>query len=220
MEVQLRIHCEAVSQEALLSFLQDTADAWFLVRETDASRPHYQAYIKFVKRYSSLQAMRNKVKKIISSGYQGNKAYSLSEVRGDESQDAPIVVMICYLLKENELISSKGISKDVMTQAEARQVRIQSAVEKRKSRPTSIVAQIMETLPTRSVSDRELARYMLKYFISRKKLIPDQGLFRRYMYSIKINRDPNATVEYLRELFQYQDPSLDESAQDAEFFSQ
>ena len=62
-----------------MTFVQETAERWYVVLESQATRPHYQMYIQFKTKYKSLNAMRNKVKKILSG--QGNRAYSISEVK-------------------------------------------------------------------------------------------------------------------------------------------
>ena len=102
MEAHCRIHTEMISQDDLLTFVKETADRWYVVLESQATRPHYQMYVQFKTKYKSLNAMRNKVKKILSG--EGNRAYSISEVKDR-------IHLLCYLLKENNTINTSNTPK-------------------------------------------------------------------------------------------------------------
>ena len=209
MEAHCRIHTEMISQDDLLTFVQETADRWYVVIESQASRPHYQMYIQFKQKYKSLNAMRNKVKKILSG--QGNRAYSLSEVKDR-------IHLLCYLLKENNTINSKNIPKDWLEQAEKRQEEIVS--RQQKSKPQTILSQLEEVIPP-NCTQHEMAKLMLKFFLSKKRLVPDPGLFKRYMYSIHLQRSPQACVDFLRTIFEYENLApLDVQEDWLKFFSQ
>jgi len=209
MEAHCRIHTEMISQDDLLAFVQETAERWYVVLESQATRPHYQMYIHFKQKYKSLNAMRNKIKKILSG--QGNRAYSISEVKDR-------IHLLCYLLKENNLINSKNIPKVWLDDASKRQEEIVS--RQQKSKPQTILSQLEDVIPP-NCSQHEMAKLMLKFFLSKKRLVPDPGLFKRYMYSIHLQRSPEACVDFLRNIFQFENvPTLDAQAEWHNFFSQ
>jgi len=191
MEAHCRIHTEMISQDDLLTFVKETADRWYVVLESQATRPHYQMYMQFKQKYKSLNAMRNKVKKILSG--EGNRAYSISEVKDR-------IHLLCYLLKENNTINTSNIPKEWMTQAAARQEEIVS--RQSKSRPQTIIAQLEDAIPP-GANQHEIAKLMLKFFLSKKRLVPDPGLFKRYMYSIHLQRSSVACVDFLRNIFEF-----------------
>lgn len=213
MECQLRVHQEMISQEVLLQFLKDYCDRWYAVLEDDASRSHYQCYIQIKSKYKSLNSFRNIFKKVLNST--GNRAYSISELRETS------VVLICYLMKEGNLISQVGITPEEISLAESRQAEIQEARQKSAAKkPVSIVAQVLDLLPPRKMSRFEIAPILLKFFLDRKKLVPDQGLFRRYLYTLELARDPAQATEYLRTLFEFECPTLECQDGWSNFFSQ
>lgn len=203
-----------VSQDDVLEFLNTYAQCWYLVLETQANRPHYQAYVRFKDKYKSLQSMRNKIKKILSAD--GNRAYSCSELREEP------YVMICYLMKENNLISSHGILKEWISQAEAREVEIKTVQKQSKKKPQTVLSEIMDTLPPGHLSRFEIAKYVGAYFLRRKKLIPDPNLFKKYVWTIQVNRQPELMMDFLREeVFKWETNfDLDTQADMSEFFSQ
>ena len=210
MEAHVRIHTEMISQDDLMTFVKETAERWYVVLESQATRPHYQMYIHFKQKYKSLNSMRNKLKKILSD--KGNRAYSISEVKDR-------IHLLCYLLKENNTINTSNIPKDWMTQAAARQEEIVS--RQSKSRPQTILSQLEDVIPP-NCNQNEMAKLMLKFFLSKKRLVPDPGLFKRYLYSIHLQRSPVACVDFLRNLFQFESspPTLETQAEWLEFFSQ
>ena len=209
MEAHIRIHTEMISQDDLMTFVQETAERWYVVLESQAARPHYQMYIHFKQKYKSLNSMRNKLKKILSD--KGNRAYSISEVKDR-------IHLLCYLLKENNTINSKNIPKDWMTQAAARQEEIVS--RQSKSKPQTIISQLEDVIPP-NCNQHEMAKLMLKFFLSKKRLVPDPSLFKRYLYTIHLQRSPEACVDFLRNIFLYENvPTLDAQAEWQKFFSQ
>jgi len=190
-----------------MTFVQETADKWFVVLETQAARPHYQMYIQFKQKYKSLNSMRNKIKKILSG--QGNRAYSISDVRDR-------IHLICYLLKENNTINTNNIPKDWLEQAEKRQ----EEIVQKKSKPQTILAQLEQVIPP-NCNQHEMAKIMLKFFLSKKRLVPDPGLFKRYLYSIHLQRSPVACVDFLRNIFQFENlANLEIQDEWLKFFSQ
>ena len=205
-----------VSQDEVLKFLDTYAQCWYLVLETKATRPHYQAYVRFKDKYRSLQSMRNNVKKILTGD--GNRAYSCSELREEP------YVLICYLMKESNLISKHNLLKEWITQAEARQEEIKTVAQKQsKKKPQTVLAEIMETLPPGHLTRYEIAKFVGAYFLRRKKLIPDPTLFKKYIWTIQVNRDPKLLNEYLiEEVFRFDQspPTLETQAEWSEFFSQ
>jgi hypothetical protein len=210
MDLHLRIHQEAVDPTELKKFLQDYCECWYWVLETQAARPHHQLYLKSKPKYKSVNSLRNSVKKIIRVEYQGNKAYSLSECRGDESDDPPDVVLVCYLMKEGNVIESRNMYVNVIKAAEARQNVIKAAIAERKvNKKGSVLQRLLDEIqypPTEPMTDRALAEAIVKWFMEQKRLIPDQYMLRKYIVSIQMVRDPSKLKPYVENILQMWDP--------------
>lgn len=223
MECHLRVHQSACTQDVIEGFLREMSTRWYLVLEEDASRPHYQMYIQFKDKYKSLQSMRNKVKAIAGTG---NRNYSLSPLRKTP------VDLICYLMKEGNLLSSHSIPTKWLEDAERQQDEIRQAQEtrdaRRSSKPQSIVQMILESFPEDFDFSEEpkaqvnIAKYVLRWFYDRKRLLPDPQMLRRYIYTISMYRGgATSMVDYLREMYQFDSPlTLEAQADLLKFFSQ
>lgn len=93
----IRFHTD--NEEHVMDWIHDNAKDWFVVRETDATRSHYQGIIKSEK---TIKALRDSIRRTFTE-LTGNKGYSLKECNegfinylckgpSKEHQEDPIVI--------------------------------------------------------------------------------------------------------------------------------
>lgn len=208
MDCHLRIHQEASTPEIIRSWLTEYCEFWYWVLETNASRPHHQLYIRLKPRWKTVKSIQNKHTGFLLPEFKGNRAYSLSEVRGDDSDDDPIVVLICYLMKEGNLVESRNILSTWVHQAEERQRRIQEAVKERKRKKTGTVIQRLldefgTMVGTEPPTHEELAKKIVIWFIQQKRIVPDKFMLKKYVNTILLNIDNTRVDEYVKSVYEF-----------------
>lgn len=182
MEAHLRVHTSFVSQDTLVSWVRDRADSWFVALEEDATRPHFQAYVKFKPKYENMNSLRNALKKILTG--QGNGAYSLRDLKKAPEH------LICYLFKENKCIS-KSIPKDLLQAAQDLEVEIQVKMAKKADKHRPIIDQILEQFPPRgrAYSQEEMVSTIVRWFHQEGRMQPDIFMLGKYIRTLCASMD-------------------------------
>ncbi len=203
MEGHIRIHAsEVVTHERLHKWLQETVDNYYLAYEEEATRPHFQAYVK-------TKYKKDTIRRKLRSEFQveGNKDFSVSELK-KEVKD-----LVCYLMKEGKCIGH-NLSQDLLDEASAQQVEIQSRRKPR--RGTTIVAQLMDYIegfepdPSR-FSRFQLSCYILKWFKDSKRLLPDPIMLTRYTNTIHAQYNgTQAYVDIIMEMFRFHEGQVNQ----------
>lgn len=209
MEAHLRVHTNFISQEDVVSWIKDKCESWYLALEEDASRPHYQAYVRFKPKFENINSLRNSLKKSLTG--QGNAAYSLRGLK------KPREHLVCYLLKENKPIS-KCIELDLMKAAEALQQEIKAKASD-KHRP--IMEQLLDVFPARgrAYSQEEMVAGIVRWFHSNGRMQPDMFMLGKYVRTLCAAFDIDRYVQVAQGEFRmkFQDVQI---LSPPEFFSQ
>jgi hypothetical protein len=189
MEAHLRVHTEYISLANLISYTDKYCTKVYLVKEEDATRPHYQGYVRFDQKYQNLESLRNLLKKHLTQ--KGNRVYSISLARESMQRH------IAYLMKEGqEPLVQKNISildlkaaKDLVTD-----------FKKRQSMTT------MEKLADSYSGDdsvERIAKYIMEEWKRQGRMLPDPRLMKRYIQTIQFIKWPEVhQARYLQEVAQ------------------
>lgn len=192
--------------------LKNYCECWYWAYEVKAARDHHQLYIRTKPKYMSEGSFRDIIKKhVIRPESKGNRAYGVSPVRGVEGDDEdPVVVLVCYLMKENRLKESCNMYVDVLRKAEERQTRILDAQEERKKKKKGTVLerllQDIDYVSSSPDTDRELAYAIVNWHIREKRLVPDQYMLRKYITSIRMYKESGKVSEYVEGILRMWDP--------------
>lgn len=180
-DVHVRVHTEFITQENLIEFLTTYCSRWYMARETDASRPHYQAFATFKPRYLNVESMRNQLKKRLNDRERdkGNKVYSISVARECMAQH------IAYLMKEGQdPVSQEGISDDTLQTAQ------QLVKDFKRKQGMSTVQRLAYEYKGPINDVRAIGKYVIEESQKNGKLLPDMRLMKRYVESIQFYKDP------------------------------
>ena len=176
MDAHLRVHTQFITQSNVIEFLDRYCTSYYLVREVDATRPHYQAMCRFKVEYQNLESLRNQLKKRLSE--KGNKVYSISAQRESQMRH------LAYLMKEGgEPVAKLGISVTLMTGAKE----LQADYEKKK-KMTTVERLAYEYQGSTSVSD--ICKYVMEETKRSGKMLPDPRLMKRYIQNIQVLKWP------------------------------
>lgn len=187
MEAHIRVHTEYITQEALKEYLGHYCDMYYVALETDASRPHYQGYVKFKPNYASLESLRNQLKKRLKE--KGNKVYSISLARESRARH------IAYLKKEgyDPLLQYGVPTTDLRTANEL--------VETFKSRQKMSPLEKLADGYSGGTDVKDIGMYIIREFRTQGKMIPDVRMMKRYIENIRILKWPEVYRDnYLQEV--------------------
>lgn len=187
MEAHIRVHTEYISQEVLTEYLQHYCDMYYIALETDASRPHYQGYVKFKPNYASLESLRNQLKKRLKE--KGNKVYSISAARESRARH------IAYLKKEGyEPLIQHGIP--IADQRAATEL-----VETFKARQKMSPIEKLADGYSGSEDVKDIGLYIIREMKTQGRLVPDVRMMKRYIENIRILKWPDRFRDtYLQEV--------------------
>lgn len=202
MEGHIRVHADKVPQERLHEWLKETVDRYYLAYEEQASRPHYQAYVKC--KYKK-DTIRRKLRAEFS--VEGNKDFSVSELK-KEVKD-----LVCYLMKEGKCVGH-NLPDEVIEEAQAQSREIQN--NKKPRRGTTIVAQLMDYIEglvpdPDSLSRFQISCYIMKWFKDSKRLLPDPIMLTRYTNTIHAQYNgTQAYVDIIMEMFRFHEHQVNQ----------
>lgn len=205
------MHTEYITSNTLCEWVRKYCDTWYIAHEEDANRPHYQAYIRTKPDYNNVNSLRNSLKKILTSS--GNGVYSLRGLK------KPREHLVCYLLKENKLIS-KCIELELMKKAEELQAEILAARNNvDKHRP--IIEQLLDEFPPRgrAYSQDEMVSGIVRWFHANGRMQPDMFMLGKYVRTLCAYFDIDRYVQVAQAEFREKFSSV-QILNPPEFFSQ
>ena len=82
IDAHIRVHKDWIELEHMIEYVKRYASRCILVEELEASRGHYQAYVRFNPDYANLESLRNLLRLRLKG--KGNKVYSISLQREDQ----------------------------------------------------------------------------------------------------------------------------------------
>jgi hypothetical protein len=211
MEAQLRVHQEFIPQADMLKFIQDKCDEYYLVLEADATRPHYQAYVKFKSKYENINSLRNQLKKLLTG--KGNGAYSISELK------KPPEHLVAYLMKEEGHIAHK-VPKELLAKAEQVFEEFKQSKKRRDNR--TILEQLTDEFPPRlnAYTQAEMVSTIIRYFHKNGKLQPDMYSLQKYIRTLCAQMDIDRYVRVAQHEYSDKFNTLEVMWKSPEFFSQ
>ena len=180
IDAHIRVHKDWIELEHMIEYVKRYASRCILVEELEASRGHYQAYVRFNPDYANLESLRNLLRLRLKG--KGNKVYSISLQREDHMSH------YAYLLKEcvknnTQPILMFGISPMDIKEAE---LKCKDYQARQKMQPIERLAEDY----TGQIDGKEIARYLLKVYKDKGKVVPDIRLMRRYVDTIMYIKDP------------------------------
>lgn len=204
MEGHMRIHADAVKQDRLEEWLKDNVERYYLAYEEQATRPHYQAYVK--SRYK-IDTLRRKLRADLD--VKGNKDFSLSLLK-KEVKD-----LICYLLKEGKCCCH-NCPEELIEEARLQEEEIISTRTRKKSRGKTIVSQLVDYIEEvvddpSGLSRFQIACYCMKWFRSQLRLLPDPIMLTRYTNTIHAwYNGTQAYVDIIMEMFRFHEHQVNQ----------
>lgn len=203
MEGHMRIHADAVKQDRLQEWLEENVERYYLAYEEQATRPHFQAYVK--SRYK-IDTLRRKLRADL--GVKGNKDFSLSLLK-KEVKD-----LICYLLKEGKCCCH-NCPEELIEEARLQEEQIVNS-KKRKSKGKTIVSQLVDYLEEQvpdpsGLSRFQIACYIMKWFRHSLRLLPDPIMLTRYTNTIHAwYNGTQAYVDIIMEMFRFHEHQVNQ----------
>jgi len=190
MEAHIRVHTEFITMSNLVSYTDKYCTKVYLVREEDATRPHYQGYVRFDAKYQNLESLRNLLKKFMPN-HKGNKAYSISLARESMQRH------IAYLMKEgNDPILSKNIS--ILDLKAAKDL----VADFKKRQGMTSMERLADSY-SGDLSPNSICKYVMEEWKRQGKMVPDVRLMKRYIQTIQFFKDPDQfRAKYLQEVEQ------------------
>lgn len=190
MDAHIRVHMDWIELEAMIEYCKRYASRCILVKELEASRDHYQAYVRFKDEFKNLESLRNLLR--IRLKGKGNKVYSISAQREDH------ISHFAYLLKEcvkdkREPLLMFGVSPLDIKEAELK------CVEYQKRQKMNSFERLAEDFKGNINDPFELATYLLREFKAKGKMVPDVYLMRKYVDTIRYIKQPEQfEKDYIR----------------------
>lgn len=187
MEAHLRVHTGFITLSNLVAYTDKYCTKVYMALEEDATRPHYQGYVRFDVKYKNLESLRNLLKKFLTE--KGNKVYSISLARESMARH------IAYLMKEGqEPVINRNISildlnqaRDLVTDFKKRQA--MTSIEK------------LADSYSGSPDIKSICNYILSEWKRQGKMVPDIRLMKRYIQSIQFIKWPEEfQAKYLQEV--------------------
>lgn len=181
MDAHVRVHKDWIELDQMLDFCKRYASRCILVHELEASREHYQAYVRFLPDYKNLESLRNLLR--IRLKGKGNKVYSISAQRED------CLSHYAYLLKEcvkdnKQPLLMFGVSPIDIKEAELKVKEYQS-----RQKMTSFERLAVDF--TGNINDEEaVALFILREFKSKGKMVPDVRMMQKYVDTLRYINEP------------------------------
>lgn len=182
MDAHIRVHKDWIELDQLVEYCKRYATRCILVEELEASRDHYQAYVRFNDEYKNLESLRNLLR--IRLKGKGNRVYSISAQREDHLSH------YAYLLKEcvkdgKQPLLMFGVSPIDIKEAELKCKEYQS--RQKMSSFERMAADFKGDIH----QDEQVALYVLREFKARQKMVPDVRMMRKYVDTLQYIRDPD-----------------------------
>lgn len=160
MEYHLRIDKSALKCfEDLESWVKDNGQHWLISYEEPVDNPHYQGYIRTLKKDS---ALRKSLTKILLS--RGNKAYSLSKCRDTEE-------LLQYCCKDGNVVMTTFSQEqvDVYKRIGAeRKAQVKAKVDKKKAKPLNTIEKLYRDIDCNRNS-REVFKDVVRWYAKNSK---------------------------------------------------
>lgn len=176
MDFHIRVDAKALKDYASLEeWVRANCDAYLVSYETPVDNPHYQGYIRTLKKVTTL---RKSLTKLLT--LKGNTAYSISQCREKEK-------LLQYCCKDGDIRLTTFTDEEVETYkrigAETK-AEVEKSVERRKAKPLNTIAKLYKELDC-SRNVKLIFVDVVKWYAANDKCFPDCMMMKRIAQTLR-----------------------------------